>query len=162
MKVTGVMFYYYFICHRKIWHFTKGIGLEASHENVQIGKILDSTSYKRESKNILFDEVINIDFLKEWKVLHEIKKSREMEEANIWQLKYYLYYLKKSGIQVEKGVLDYPKLKIRNDVFLEENDYNRIEIILDEIRKIVESPLPPKPIKSKICNNCAYYEFCYI
>ncbi|MGL5355561.1 MAG: CRISPR-associated protein Cas4 [Cetobacterium sp.] len=162
MKITGVMFYYYFICHRKLWHFSKGLGLESSHENVQIGKVLDKTSYSKEKKNILFDNTINIDFLRDWKVLHEIKKTKEMEKANIWQLKYYLYYLKKSGIEVEKGILDYPKLKIRDDIFLTEEDQAKIETILNDIEGVCEKQIPPCNIKSKICKNCAYYEFCYI
>ncbi|MGL6098173.1 MAG: Dna2/Cas4 domain-containing protein, partial [Fusobacteriaceae bacterium] len=87
---------------------------------------------------------------------------KEMEEANIWQLKYYLYYLKKSGIEVEKGILDYPKLKIRDDIFLSEEDQAKIETILNDIEGVCEKQIPPCNIKSKICKNCAYYEFCYI
>ena len=31
--------------------------------------------------------------MKESGELHEVKKSKSVEEAGIWQMKYYLYYL---------------------------------------------------------------------
>jgi len=162
MKITGIMFYYYFICHRKLWHFINGITLEEGHENVQIGKLLDKSSYSREKKNRLFDGAINIDFIRDWKILHEVKKSKKMEEANIWQLKYYIYYLRKANIQIEKGILDYPKLRSREDVELTLEDELKIEKILEKIKELAKLKEPPNVIESKICKNCAYYEFCYI
>jgi len=76
-KVTGVMVYYYFVCKRKLWYFSNNLNMESTSELVGIGKLVDETSYSRERKNILIDEVINIDFLKNWKVVHEVKKSKK-------------------------------------------------------------------------------------
>lgn len=94
-KVTGVMVYYYFICKRKLWYFCHQITMEESNENVQMGKLLDENSYARDDKHINIDDVINIDFIREKRELHEVKKSKAIDEAGIWQLKYYLYYLNK-------------------------------------------------------------------
>ena len=91
--ITGLMFYYYWVCKRKLWYFYHEIGMEQGNENVQLGKLLDENTYKREEKHINIDNVINIDFIADKKILHEIKKSRKIEEAGIWQVKYYLYYL---------------------------------------------------------------------
>lgn len=162
MKITGVMFYYYFVCHRKLWLFSKDITFEKENENVMLGKLLDENSYKKDKKHIMIDETINIDFIRDWKVLHEIKKSRSIEEASLWQVKYYLYFLKERGIEVEKGVLDYPKLKIIEEVYLSDEDSIKIKEILKDIENIISLENAPTLIDSKICKKCAYYEYCYI
>lgn len=82
--------------------------MEDNNENVQLGKLLDENSYKRDDKHIQIDGVINIDFIHDNRELHEIKKSRAVEEAGIWQLKYYLYYLEERGVKGIKGRIDYP------------------------------------------------------
>lgn len=162
VNISGVLVYYYFVCKRKIWLYSKEIRLESENQNVIIGKLIDENSYLREKKHILIDETINVDFIKNWKILHEIKKSRSIEEAAIWQLKYYLYFLKKRGILVEKGILDYPNLKIRKEIVLTEEDNLKIEKVLEEIREIISQKVPPEVEKMKICKNCAYYEYCFI
>ena len=57
--------------------------MENENENVMIGRILDETSYKRDDKHVNIDNVINIDFIREHKEIHEIKKSKAIEEAGI-------------------------------------------------------------------------------
>lgn len=42
-----------------------------------LGKLLDENSYQRDEKHINIDNVINIDFIKERKELHEIKKRQK-------------------------------------------------------------------------------------
>ncbi len=161
-KVTGVMVYYYFVCKRKLWYFSNNLNMESTSELVGIGKLVDETSYSRERKNILIDEVINIDFLKNWKVVHEVKKSKKIDEASKWQLKYYMWVLKNKGVQIEKGVLDYPLLRKREEVYLEEDDEYRLEHVINDIQTIITSNLPPDTINKSMCKKCAYYELCYI
>ena len=156
------MFYYYFVCKRKLWCFANGIQLEDENEDVIIGKLIDENSYSKEDKHIMIDNTINIDFIKDWKILHEVKKEKSIEEAGIWQLKYYIYFLRKRGIEIEKGILDYPKIRQREEVTLEEGDIEKIENILNEIKNIISLKTPPKLEKLKICKKCAYYEYCYI
>ncbi len=161
-EISGMMFYYYFVCKRKLWFFANEIQMESENEDVIIGKLIDENSYSRELKHVLIDNTVNIDFIKEWKILHEVKKQKSVEEAGIWQLKYYIYFLRKRGINIEKGILDYPKLKKTEQIFLTEEDEKRIEEVLLEIREIVNLKLPPKLEKLKICKKCAYFEYCYI
>lgn len=161
-KVTGVMVYYYFICKRKLWFFSNNLNMESTSELVGIGKLVDETSYVRQRKNILIDESINIDFLKDWKIVHEVKKSRKMDEASKWQLKYYMWVLKKKGVEIEKGVLDYPLLRKREEIFLSEDDEKKLEIIIEDIKEIISSRLPLDTLNKGVCKKCAYYEFCYI
>ncbi|MGL5190866.1 MAG: CRISPR-associated protein Cas4 [Cetobacterium sp.] len=159
-KITGIMFYYYFVCKRKLWLFSKDISFEEENENVILGKLLDESSYSKEEKHIMIDETINIDFLKRWEVLHEVKKSKNIEEASIWQVKYYLYFLKNKNIDVKKGIIDYPKIKEIQEVTLEEEDIKKIENILEEIKIILTSESPPIFKKLPICKSCAYFEYC--
>jgi CRISPR-associated exonuclease Cas4 len=161
-QISGTMFYYYFVCKRKLWFFSNGIQLEEDNEDVILGKLIDENSYSKELKHILIDNTVNIDFIKDWKILHEVKKQKSIEEAGIWQLKYYLYFLKIRGINIEKGILDYPKLKKREEVFLSEDDEKKIKEILSEIEKITVMEKPPELEKLKICKKCAYFEYCYI
>ncbi|AFS77697.1 CRISPR-associated protein Cas4 [Gottschalkia acidurici 9a] len=161
-KVTGVMIYYYFVCKRKLWYFINDITMEQNSDLVSMGKLIDETSYSREKKHIMIDEVINIDFLKNWKVLHEVKKSKKIEEASKWQLKYYIWVLREKGIDIEKGILDYPLLRKREDIIIEREDEEELRLVLEDIRKIKQQHLPPKGQKKAICKKCAYYELCYI
>lgn len=94
--------------------------------------------------------------------MHEIKKSRSIEKASLWQVKYYLYFLKKRGIEVEKGILDYPKIKKIEEVYLTDKDIVKVEEIIKDIENILTLENSPLIINSKICKKCAYYEYCYI
>ncbi|ADY55693.1 CRISPR-associated exonuclease, Cas4 family [Syntrophobotulus glycolicus DSM 8271] len=162
LHITGTMFYYYFVCRRKLWCFSQHITLENESERVLLGKILDDMAYGREHKHIMIDETVNVDFIKDWKILHEIKKSKSIEEASIWQVKYYLYFLNQRGIKIEKGILDYPKIKEREEIRLEPGDEEKIKRILQDIEEIVSQEKMPPPVNAKICKSCAYYEYCYV
>lgn len=153
--------YYYYVCKRKLWYFYNNIQMEQDNENVAIGKLLDENSYKREEKHINIDDVINIDFLRSQGVLHEVKKSNKIEEASIWQVKYYLFYLKGHGVDI-KARIDYPLLKQTLEVELTPGDMEVIEDNLKNIMEIVQNPLPPLLRKSSICKKCAYYDLCFI
>ncbi|MBX4262152.1 CRISPR-associated protein Cas4 [Clostridium estertheticum] len=160
--ITGMMIYYYIVCKRKLWYFYNQIQMEADNENVQIGKVLDENAYEREEKHINIDDVISIDYIKSKGILHEVKKSKKIEEAGIMQVKYYLYYLKQKGVKDIRGKIDYPLLKQNIDVELTDEDEKYIESILIDIKKIVNTYLPPLLEKKRICKNCAYFELCYI
>lgn len=161
-RITGVMIYYYFVCKRKLWYFMNEINMETENENVLLGKLLDESSYKKDDKHINIDNVINIDFIREHRELHEVKKSRAIEEAGIWQVKYYLYYLKKRGVSDLKAKIDYPLIKKNLVVELTGEDEIRIEEIIREITDIKAQLLPPEFDARKICNKCAYHDLCFI
>lgn len=161
-NITGMQIYYYFVCHKKLWYYSNDISFEQENENVQLGKILDETSYKRQDKHIMIDETINIDFLSEHRVLHEVKKSKKIEEASIWQVKYYIYYLKKRGVTGIRGKIDYPLLKKSQMVELTQEDEGKLEQIISDILSIINRPLPPNAESKSFCKSCAYYDFCVV
>ena len=162
MQITGIMVYYYIICKRKLWYFTNNINMEQNSELVEIGKIIDETSYTREDKSILIDNTINIDFIKGECILHEIKKTKSIEEAGIWQVKYYMYYLQKRGVKNITAKIDFPLLKETKEIFLENSDIIELDKIVKNIENIVTKDRPPEIIEDKICKKCSYYDLCYI
>ena len=58
-KTSGTMLNYYFICKRKLWYHCHQIQMERENEDVQIGKIIDETTYAREKKQILINDTIS-------------------------------------------------------------------------------------------------------
>lgn len=86
MNITGIMIYYYFVCQRRLWYFINQINMEQNSELVQIGKILDETTYTKEKKQILIDNTINIDFIKNKAVLHEVKKQKLLRKQEYGKL----------------------------------------------------------------------------
>lgn len=136
--------------------------MEHNSELVEMGKLIDENSYDREKKSILIDEMINIDFLKDWKIIHEVKKSRKLDEAGKSQLKYYIWILRSKGVDIEKGILDYPLLRKREEIFLDENEERELLEVIGNVKYILGMNLPPGVINKAFCKKCAYYELCYI
>lgn len=161
-EITGIMVYYYVVCQRKLWYFLHEIQLEADNSNVILGRLLEENTYTRDEKKIAIDGVINIDFFRAKKILHEIKKSKVMEEASILQVQYYLYYLEQKGLTGMRGILDYPLLKQKLEVELTEMDRKNLEKILSGIEKIMNSSVPPDLEKKSICKKCAYFDLCFV
>lgn len=162
VKITGVMIYYYFICSRKLWYFINEINMEQNSELVSLGKILDETSYIREKKEILIDNTINIDFINDGAVLHEVKKTKAIEQAGIWQIKYYMYYLQQRGITKVQVEIDFPLLRETKEITLEKEDIEILEKVIKNIEEIAKQEKPPQILENKICKKCAYFDLCYV
>ena len=45
-NITGTMFYYYFVCKRKLWYFSQNIEMEQNSSNVEIGKFIDENYFE--------------------------------------------------------------------------------------------------------------------
>lgn len=160
--ITGLMVYYYEVCKRKLWYFTNDIQLEENNSNVILGKLLEENTYTRDEKKINIDGVINIDFIRSKKILHEIKKSNSIEPASILQVQYYLYYLEKKGLIGLKGVLDYPLLRQTVEVNLSDSDRENLKNIIIGIKEILRKESPPILEKKNICKKCAYFDLCFV
>lgn len=161
-RITGVMIYYYFVCKRKLWYFCHDINMEKENADVMLGKLMDESSYQRDEKHINIDNVINIDFIEKHWELHEIKKSKAIEEAGVWQVKYYLYYLRKRGVEGLTAKIDYPALKKNLIVELTDKDVEELEQIISDIIEIKKVEMPPAFEEKKFCKKCAYFDLCAI
>lgn len=160
MVITGTHINYYCFCERRLWLSLKYINMEQYNENVLLGKLIEENSYKRRSekqKQVLIDN-IKIDYIDfKNKTLYETKKSSKHIESAIYQMKYYLYLIRDGY----KGVVEIPKEKKKIEVELTENDISEIEIILKDI-EIIYNNKCPNVINEKKCEQCSFYEFCYI
>lgn len=158
--VTGTEFNYYYICHRKLWLFSHGIQMEQESDNVLLGKLIDENSYPRQKKEILIDGIIKIDFMDE-DAVHEVKKSDKMEDAHIGQVLYYIYCLRQKGVDIRKGVINYPKQKRTTEVEITSEKEQEIEKVIKEVKMIEAMDTPPDILNSRICKKCGYEDFCY-
>lgn len=160
IDITGTEFNYYHICKRKLWLFSHDIEMEQNSDTVYLGKLIHENSYTRKNKEILIDGAIRIDFLDDEGV-HEVKKSDKMEESHIAQTLYYIYCLRQKGMDIRKGVINYPKQKLIKDVFLTEEKETEITGIISDIKKIKALDLPPVALNARICKSCSYEDLCY-
>jgi len=108
---------------------------------------------------------IGIDFFKKGEgiTIHEIKKSKKLEQAHRYQLYYYIYYLQEIlDIPNVDGLLDYPLIRKRERLMLTDEVKKEIERILLEVNEIVKQPQSPPPIEKPYCRKCAYFELCWV
>jgi len=159
--ITGVEISYYFVCKKKLWLFAHNVQMEHTSEAVQIGAKVHENSYKRKRKEITLDG-IKLDFIEPGKgLIHEVKKSKAVENAHLWQLKYYLYRLKQLGLDFS-GKIDYPLIRKTENVYFDKSDEAGMDNILREIESIKRLDSPPPGERSGICKKCSYYEYCFI
>jgi CRISPR-associated exonuclease Cas4 len=162
MEVNGTLMWYYAICKREVWLMSRNITPDQKNINIEIGRFLHETYYKRSKKEIEFGNV-KFDILvdnKDELVIGETKKTSKFEEASTLQLLYYLRELKKAGINA-KGILLYPEERKRIEVALTEEKIQILEKVEEEISIIINNETPPPVIKNKYCRSCGYKEYCY-
>ncbi|MBI5253816.1 MAG: CRISPR-associated protein Cas4 [Euryarchaeota archaeon] len=159
LHYTGTQVNYYFICKKKLWLFSHNLEMEHSSDLVLLGKLLHEGSYARKFREIMIEN-IKIDFVEKGCEIHEVKKSRRIEKAHVYQLLYYLYYLKKFEIPA-RGIINYPLLRKTVEVELTEEKEREMEEILSEIGQILSQGNPPSVEKKSYCKKCSYYELCW-
>jgi len=164
-KIAPSIYNAYNICPRQAWLMSRQMSANQNDSFLEIGRLIDETTFKREKKKIYLAEfAAEIDFitLKNGSLfVAEIKKSSRTMASGIKQLKYYLYLLNKKGIKC-KGVIKIPKEKISMTIELQGNDETLIRDEIDEIKTFLSSKeVAPIPQKIPFCRKCAYFEFCW-
>jgi len=189
LRFSGTQINYYFVCKRKLWLLTHNMELESESDLVHLGRLLHEQSYKRKFKEVQVDR-IKVDFLQRGEakaastrynekqatkieverkvkdaptiVIHEVKRSRSMHDAHVFQLLYYMYYLNRNhGTNVQKGMLHYPLLKVNVPVELTEEREKEVEHVIGEIERTISLTNPPSAVWVKPCRSCAYAEMCW-
>jgi len=167
LRSSGTEVHYYVLCPRKLWWFSHGMEQEhvqgsQGQENVALGQLLHKDSYPDKTrKDILIDDLPRLDFT-EGREVHEIKKSKGGQRATLFQMLYYLYYLKHEKRIETTGVIDYPKLRRRQEVVLTPELEAEVERALAGVQAVREMPTPPKVSEPMpICKRCAYQELCW-
>ena len=158
--ITGTEVNYYLLCKRKLWLFSRGIQMEHTSDNVFMGKLIDEHSYPRAKKEILIDGIVKIDFMDDG-VVHEVKKSNRMEQAHVGQLLYYIYCLRQKGVDIRKGIINYPKQRKTTEVELTEEKEAEIGEMIEKVVEVKNMEMTPDVLNAKICKKCGYEDFCY-
>ena len=161
-EITGVMVQYYNVCIRELWFYLNQVNMNYDNDDINIGKLLHENSYKRERKEIKIDNIV-IDFVKfeDKLTIFEVKKSSKLTIGALYQLYYYLYILKKSGLEAD-GMLVYPKEKKREKIVLTNEVMEELDIIIQDIIEISKYTIPPKCQIKPYCKRCSFMELCLI
>lgn len=160
LKTTGIRVNYLVVCERKLWLFDRGITMEHGSDAVLIGKLIGEDSYRREQKKeILIDNLINIDIVGTGEI-REIKRTNRLIEADRLQILYYLYYLRRLGME-KKGVINYPAIRKKEEVILTDEAARKVENALLRIKEILSLKNPPALKRKSYCPKCAYFELCW-
>ncbi len=163
--VSATLINLYHVCKRECWLHANGITMEHTSDVVAEGKLIGESTYtRRASKYTELDlGIAKIDFYdpKE-RIVHEVKKSNKLDEAHRWQVKYYLYLMEKAGIEGAHGLLEYPKLRQTEEVWLSETDRQYLQELVVQIAALIEQEnCPPRLTKKGICRKCSYFDFCW-
>ncbi len=160
LKTNGIKVNYLYVCERKLWLFDRGIQMENTSEKVLLGRLLEEYVYPRQNKKeVLIDNLICIDILDDERI-REVKYSNKLAHADRIQILYYLYYLKQLGIE-KKGIINYPKIKKKEEVVLTPEAEKEVEEALTKVHEITQMKFPPAVQKKPYCRKCAYFELCF-
>lgn len=171
-NINATLVNLYRVCPRECWLHANGINMEHSSDLVKDGKLIEEESYQQRSNRYTqlelfstFDDIQlvgKIDFYDtKNKIIHETKRSNKVEQAHIWQVKFYLWLLELNDIETEKGIIEYPRLREREEVYLDEEDKDYLKKTIENIKTLVNQTECPPVLNAKICKSCSYYDFCY-
>ncbi len=175
-RITGRHVAYLHICKRKLWLWSHGLELEEERSNQNAGQqrvaeanVLQDSFYTRrnEAGTQLLLELPGfagrIDFFDGGRrIVHETKPSDKLADAHRWQLCFYLWLIRESGLGPATGVLEYPKQKKREEVVLTAEAERQLLADFEAIRQLVGQPSCPPVINQPRCKSCAYYDLCYV
>lgn len=175
-RIGGMLIGYYLICPRKAWLSLRGLWMEQESDTVALGRQLDENSYEREIKHLELEAeapcgtrlIGKIDWanLKSG-VLHETKKGRSCEEAHRWQLRFYLWLLKRNKVFRKDGTpfsgqLNYPALRRTETVTLSLPEEEKLAEMVAQIRQLAMSMEPPERLSRRsFCKTCSFEDLCY-
>ena len=161
---TGTQIQYLHLCHRKLWLFANGLNMEHTSDLVAEGKQIEEFSYSQRANRWqqIQIEQIKIDHYDAQRgIVREVKKSNKREAAHVAQVKYYLFVLERNGIEVNHGILEYPKLRETEEVWLDEEDRKNIPKWESQSIEIIQAEECPPRVKKTLCKKCAYHDFCF-
>ena len=159
-QITGTLVNYYVTCKREAWLYAHNIHANQEDENMLMGKALADIK-ENDLQDFAFSN-LKFDKLSKQRghyLITEYKKSLKNPEAGKMQLLFYIYLLK-IGLNLKevKGKLISGKTVIAIEDSAE--NFTKIEMVLGGIAALVNEPKPPKFSPQKICESCAYCDYC--
>ncbi len=145
-----------------MWLISRSISPDTDNQDLKIGRLIHTNTFEDEKMKEYTFDFGKIDMItnskNETKAI-EIKKSTSQLEASKWQLLYYLYNLKKLGVEIE-GEIRIPLKKKKFKVELTPEKEKIIEKTIEDIGEIIESGIPEIPNHEKLCKNCGHNIYC--
>lgn len=147
--------------------------MEHTSEIVYDGKLLHESSYPQRAEKYQEIELSaqwqgvylagKVDFYdRKEKIIHETKRSNKVEEAHEWQVKFYIWLFELNGINNVEGKIEYPRLRMTSDVFLNDTEREMLKTLIPKINQVITAESCPEKLNTRICKRCSYFEFCYI
>jgi CRISPR-associated exonuclease Cas4 len=173
MTINATLINYLQLCHRKLWLHAHVIRMEQNSDTVTEGRLIGEESYpQRAQKNEQIeishelDGILctaKIDFFDAKKgIVYETKKSAAKEKAHVAQVLFYLYLLRKNGIEANQAILEYPKLRQTETVIFEKENEQLVESWIKAATEIIASEKCPALLPKNKCTGCSYFEFCWV
>lgn len=164
MPIPAHIIQAYLICPRQAWLMSRAMTADQDHDYLRIGNLIEETSFERDKKSIYIPQIgAKVDMVRKksgkYQII-EIKKSSKTLESGKIQLQYYLYLLKKQGIDAE-GVIKIPKERLSENIGLNLEEEEFIENMLTDLQNLLEKPVPPQAKRIRPCPKCAHFEFCW-
>jgi CRISPR-associated exonuclease Cas4 len=172
MHINATLINLYHICPREMWLHAHAIRMEHTSDVVYEGKLIGETTYPQRAERYQEVEVATewngtpltakIDFYDPREgVVHEVKKSAAREQAHVAQVQFYLYVLRRNGVQAGYGLIEYPKLRQTERVELSEEDAREVERWISEVQALIGQERCPAPLPKSKCRSCSYFDFCW-
>jgi CRISPR-associated exonuclease Cas4 len=177
MNINATLVNLYHVCKREMWLHAHAIRMEHTSDIVYEGKLIGEESYPQRAEKNQEVEIslpypplgtdgaltAKIDFFDAKKcVVHETKKSNAKEKAHVAQVQFYLYLLRKNGVAVSHGLIEYPKLRLTERVTLDEEEEKQVELWVHEIGELLAKEHCPPRLPVSKCRSCSYFDFCWI
>jgi CRISPR-associated exonuclease Cas4 len=162
-QATGTLVWYYSICQREAWLMAHALEPEREDPLLDMGRLVQKEAYPREREKELAASGMKIDLLSDRRghvVVREVKKSSRFLESATMQLAYYVWRLRRMGVET-RGELLIPKERKRFPIELTNELEEKIEEIVRKIERLISREIPPPPKHIPFCRRCAYREFCW-
>lgn len=150
-------------CPRILWLMRRGVALQRHNQDVLVGRALSQSAYARKEKELELQDYGKVDFhqIRDGEVC-ETKKSPQPKGADLLQTKAYLVWLKDRNVSVERATVRYPKL--RKTKVIAWSDAVREEVqteIANATRTVAQEKAPPRPDSLRLCQKCAFLDYCH-
>lgn len=161
-KISGTLVNAYFVCRRKAWLLSREFSPDPEFDLLVLGKLLSEEAFKREKREVTL-EGMKIDLVRianEEVVVGEVKRSPVAIKSAVMQVCYYLFRLKQMGFSV-KGELLFPRQKKRLTVELRPDLERELARSMHALEDMILEERPPVAQKTRFCDRCSFYEFCF-
>lgn len=159
--ITGTIIHYYVTCKREAWLYSRRIHADQWDENILMGKALaqikEETLQQFPFSQLKFDK---IGKQRGHYLITEYKKTLKNPEGAKMQLLFYMWQLKTA---LKLKAINGKVISGKKVLFVEGSEENmqRMEALVEEVTRFLETPKPPPVKKIAYCGKCGYRDYCF-